>query len=138
MEKVTPFPEHLHRKLWDWLAKHPTKQKWNWPEWKNNGGTIEEVTADCFGCESSYRDLDGDIICPLCRECYRHHPEVCLYGNYHKWNWSDDAKERRRLARIIRDLPVRPYFPCIDAEGNTYYYTEEGKRVEGDVEEWQL
>ena len=96
-----------HYELWDWLAKNPDKEKWEWEGFKDI-----EVVIDrwCFACyfNATLSDLNtlagatfGNPGCPYC-------PIVdnigCDDGLYFYWSNSNDATQRTRLAELIRDL----------------------------------
>lgn len=55
----------LHVMLWTWLAANPGKHKSDWPEFTNNGGSIESPYLYCFACKAAkVKDL-GCVNCPL-------------------------------------------------------------------------
>lgn len=57
MEKV--FDRTNHKKMWQWLAENPGKDKDEWPEWEFNGGSVPGALNDCFACEYT-KDLYSD------------------------------------------------------------------------------
>lgn len=104
MEKV--FEHSNHKRLWMWLAEHPEKHKNDWTEWKYNGGSLEEIDADCFACEYT-NDCD---LCPLVWEPIN---PSCTCGLFFKWDESTDMEDRSRLALMIANLPVKGEVKCI-------------------------
>ena len=108
-----------HWRLWDWLAKNPTKQKADWPGWVNypNG-----VLMNCFACSSTAPNMDTLPSCkrcplPSCQRCPLNWPYGRCHGTpdrlYTAWdslnperaNFSAIAA-RVTLANKIRDLPL--------------------------------
>lgn len=100
--------EELHRALWRWLAETGSKWKREWPEWKHNGGLVEEVKCLCFACYAMTECDDEFKRCPI-RWAVEGN---CNYGKseYKQWNClmgddSGDVDERKRIAAIIAELP---------------------------------
>ena len=93
----------LHRELWDWLYKHPTKSKANWPRWWFNGGDLKSVDASCFLCEYIH-GKSGCAGCPLDWS-----PSViCSAGGYFTgWDEAGTWQTKRKYAKLIRDLPEK-------------------------------
>ena len=106
---------YWHRRLWDWLAKHPGALKSEWPGWKY----FEDVLCDCFACEIGEKRLSRTeysskrcSVCPVsswtankavpCDDeefgAWRE-AAICRYPkrNYHI---------RTKLAETIRDLEL--------------------------------
>lgn len=105
-----------HRDMWDWLSKNPTKMKWHWPGWVENGGTYEHCESNCFACNYVLRKMGKNVLshcgeyCPLTGWEARSDariPCVAHNGLYDRWVWNDDAESRAEIAAKIRDLPVR-------------------------------
>lgn len=93
-----------HRVVWDWLYRHPSpkRQKEDWPGWEENGGNIPYVKAWCFPCEYIY---NNKIRC-----CILEWPVYpCLQYGSPYWNWyrAKTWQERKKYAKLIRDLPER-------------------------------
>lgn len=109
------FDHEKHVELWDWLSKHPDKEKEEWPGWGKYGYTAIQYCYAC-DCTQSLMDAYADMfaegmtcgdICPLewngptCRrDCYGHD------GLYTRWVWEVNPDKRAALAKVIRDLPV--------------------------------
>ena len=101
-----------HKALWDWLSKNPSKDEFDWPGWKHNGGEyFSPLGFDCdYGAATNFNDEEGCYNCPFgnfggnCR---------CLDGLWGKWHFESDPKKRSELAGKIRDLPVREGVECI-------------------------
>jgi hypothetical protein len=102
-----------HIKLWDELAR--------------TGGDLDDK-FDLF--DELFPDVDDSLVCNACFACIEtakrtteHNPEAdcmdCIFcpidwgdkycdsdkSPYSEWDYSDNPKERKRLAAIIRDLP---------------------------------
>jgi hypothetical protein len=94
-----------HRRLWNWLAKTGSCDKWVWPEWEENGGKIKMVENACFSCQLAY--LEYNIECPI---PWTGKKEICTVqcedsGTlYKKWFESGSVTERKKLAKKIADL----------------------------------
>ena len=109
-----------HWRLWDWLAKNPTKQKADWPGWINypNG-----VLMNCFACSSTAPSMDTLPSCKRCplkwphRTC--HWTPICPFYAWHEVTmhlaeatWSAGVRDTLlqqcvALAEQIRDMPLR-------------------------------
>ena len=101
MELTKDEAIRLHRELWGWLAENPEKRKCDWPRWKACGGDIRGVFALCFACQVSSN----------CAKCLLVWPNRCCYTNdedalFYRWE-SAGTNEKAKLAKQIRDLPVR-------------------------------
>ena len=108
------FDHTNHIRLWDWLSKNPDKNKFNWPQWKYNIGNIDHVENSCFSCEyTNYIDPDDEHSCNGCPLVWP--SGVCYSGGlYTKWILAkDDLDERIKIAKEIRDLPVKDGIVCI-------------------------
>lgn len=103
-----------HVALWDWLANHPGKDKYDWPGWES-GGNIWSGIFDgciilnhCFMCEW-YRTHGGCDACALTKK----YGEPCFSdidpnseGMFKKWDkamQAEDFEEACRIAALIRD-----------------------------------
>lgn len=97
------FMLSLHRRMWKWLAENQDKQKESWPEWKENGGKIENVVCSCFCCE--YNGGNNCDECPLVWPGGR----CCFGSGKGTFDLYERAKgeERSRLALEIANLPVK-------------------------------
>lgn len=100
MKLIVPNKEN-HYGLWNWLAKHPTKDKTEWPGFK----TIKDLNI---------QHIYGNPYCFLCMEfvdCCNCPLGRCGPGSlFVEWAYvfarlspPDDLAERRRLAILIRD-----------------------------------
>ena len=59
----------LHQELWKWIKNNPSKNKEDWPRWKQNGGDVPRVLSHCFYCEY---DNEGCDECPGDWKSYNH------------------------------------------------------------------
>jgi hypothetical protein len=98
------FDRSLHKELWMWLSENPECDKNEWPQWKHNGGTIDNVGSLCFACFS----------CVECRDCplvwiERTGSGYChsFRSPYNSWIGTEVSSERSRLAKEIAELPVK-------------------------------
>ncbi len=86
--------------LWGWLKDTPSKEKYDWPRWTENGGDILFMSNRCPLCEYT----NGD-----CKEC----PLVsflsyCTSGGiYTKWCRAESLKTRKKYAKMIKDECLR-------------------------------
>ena len=90
----------LHRELWDWLYKNPSKRKYHWPRWKEIG----DIRHDCFGCEYDRQFNEDCELCPIVWPGGH-----CETDNspYDHWSLADTNATRKKYAGLIRDLPER-------------------------------
>lgn len=126
------FNHTAHKDLWDWLANNPIDKKSHWPGWAFYG---KDVLCDCFACESarttviSVTGTEKCEVCPLVwgetnTRCVTYADDGEPLGMYCKWDflefallfgnrdkYPDFLQERVKLARQIRDLPLRPDLP---------------------------
>ena len=123
------FNHTAHKALWDWLSKNPEKQKWDWPEWEENGGLYPIATNFCFACNYSlvgYDDLfDAKELCKCCplewpgADLKNIEPdsspcEDSIYGRWRKkHDYSKSYAEASMLSEQIRDLPIRNGVKCV-------------------------
>ena len=95
-----------HIILWDWCAKHPTKEKDDCPMWEENGGEWEENENACFACEVCDQ---ADLSCTHCPIDWGVE-SCCTTGSpYLKWADSESMKTRKKYAALIRDAKWTPY-----------------------------
>ena len=82
----------ITRELWTWLARHPDKQKEDWPGWEKYG----EMVCGCPLCE--YRN-EHDLTCIKCLVVNWGH-FVCYEkpGLYYKWNVARTPETRSKYA----------------------------------------
>lgn len=119
-----------HRKMWNWLAEHPEKPKWDY--FKIHYEQFSHINNDCFLCEYDHQNEGG-----YCGEeciidwgdtggCMGTTSDLGLYKVYYELTslfyninknseWSKDiTKELRpiisRTARTIAELPERGEF----------------------------
>ena len=89
------------RDLWRWLADNPDKWKWDWTEWKDNGGKIPNCKSHCPLCE--YSNLHN-LSCSSCL-LFGEGKELEQEGNclddessYWRWYYSKDSTVRKAMA----------------------------------------
>lgn len=114
-----------HRKMWNWLAEHPEKYKWDYLEIHHE--QFGHINSDCFLCEYSSQNsgyyCDGDCLCDWgeTNGCVGLPEKKGLYDLYHSLKnnldyidknsvWSKDIIKGLRLiisrtARAIAELP---------------------------------
>lgn len=109
---MTKFNHTGHKELWDWLAEHPNKEKFDWPEWLANGGCYTNPGAFCFAC--GYANKKGRVCCGNCPLVWPN-DEKCSSDSaslYAQWGNEVYWEKRSELARQIRDLPVWEGVEC--------------------------
>lgn len=91
--------EKEHRKMWNWLADHPDKEKKDYFE---NWDATSIPMSRCFACEASYQRVGR-----MCKSCPLGGQRVvgCTDGLYAVWRCERDPEKRRQLARKIAELP---------------------------------
>jgi len=95
--------KELHQKLWNWLTENPRNSKKDWPEWIENGGTVQSVTNYCFACKMSLpRRSSSGCGCPI-----KWPNGYCgdESSPYTRWRDATDPEERMAAAREIATLP---------------------------------
>ena len=93
-----------HYELWDWLAKNPDKHKREWEGFKY----CEPVLNNCFACQFLNELFKLNRV-PMyrygrCWSCPIMENIGCSSGLYINQEHSNDASERIKLAKRIRDL----------------------------------
>lgn len=125
-----PVPEtregiiEAHKAMWDWLSKHPTKTKEDWPVWKEY---TRRPLFDCFLCDLTRKTPEASIErCHACPGNWTHKQFLTRFyppctrtaAPYREWSdagtWMDNCeskqeradllKRRRRMAKAIRDI----------------------------------
>ena len=91
------------RNLWQWLAHNPDKEKWDWPEWKDNGGKIPECHANCPVCVYAGLHKGRCIDCLLWGKGKELKGRDCMDINSPYWIWRDTEEPtiRREVALEI-------------------------------------
>lgn len=101
-----------HIALWDWLSKNPSKDKFQYPGFKSNGGKLKDPNNGCWACEWLVRqdltdcmDEDGNSICSI---DWAPSKKGCMNSKsaYYKWGHAKHHKVRSRWAKVVRDLPL--------------------------------
>lgn len=100
------------RELWQFLAE-TGKEKTDWPRWKYNSGDIPTMAWDCPLCEYANRWKDKNPSQRDCRcykgKCLIDWPEcICILSDnslYKRWQGSGSIIERKKLAKMIFELP---------------------------------
>jgi len=98
----------LHRVMWDWLVEHPGCTKRN--AFEHIPELIgKDIDYDCFVCHFAGEklgkpssDYDRCEFCLLDWGAYN-----CIESYFGDWVDTDSIREKRRLAKIIRDLPEK-------------------------------
>ena len=89
--------------LWEWLAKNPSKDKEDWPEWKKNGGKFQ-ARSYCFACEFSLQQKHNCCNDNCVLPCFA---SLCgcteTNSPYIHWFYSKNPDARIRNAKRIRD-----------------------------------
>lgn len=102
----------LHHKLWDWLAKNPKKEKYEWPEWERFERLNPQLHEYCFACMVTSDSCEKCVLMWPGRTCsYLTEDEWSANGLFEQWAGCGNMEERANLAAQIRDLPVREEVP---------------------------
>lgn len=78
---IPVFDRTGHQLLWGWLSSHPGMLLYDWPGWKDNGGTYSSCKYANFACQY---DLDMRML----TRCYNEYSIAnkkclhCPFGNY--------------------------------------------------------
>lgn len=94
----------LHRVMWNWLAKNPTKQKGDWPGWKN---IKENVMDHCFACQYAIDKGEDCTFCPFSWGIAKTCQDVG--SPYREWFFTDitQTKDRACFALEVATLKIR-------------------------------
>lgn len=118
MSKEIIFNLSAHKSLWNWLAKHPDREKLEWPGWHRNGGTYRSATG-CFACDYAQAmcaALENDKSSGECRRCpIWDEDNRCYTNEYEAYCQTQSDKEFSRAAeyaKAIADAKVRPGVKC--------------------------
>lgn len=96
--------EAEHRKLWNWLADHPEKEKEDYFEnWSHNSIPHNE----CFACEVACQAADLANVNGMCWFCpiTDIHTTGCCGYLFARWLCASNTEERQMCARKIAGLP---------------------------------
>ena len=91
-----------HMKLWGWLARNPSQEKWDYP-------LFEEVRNNCWACERALQNFGEDWKCEShCPLDWSPALNCMKIGSvYHKWNNAQSFRSRTKYAKLVRDLPLK-------------------------------
>ena len=113
------FFHTAHKALWNWLSKHPVREKLEWPGWKRNGGNVKDSSSNCLACDFAGEVEDDEDVLDVCDCCPLDFPyKRCVRGKsgetglFRQWGKSNISWRRSDLAAQIRDLPVREGVVC--------------------------
>jgi len=59
------FHHDLHIEMWDWLAKNPDCEKYEWPEWGKVITKYGDVDNLCFACQAD-TGFSNEKMCSNC------------------------------------------------------------------------
>ena len=98
---------YWHMRLWNWLAKHPSKGKENWPGWRY----IRPALFNCFACsiaeDRAKKCGKMDSILFMCEFCpisdwKSDNNGACeKFDEFGKWKDSKSPKAKKKYAKII-------------------------------------
>ena len=91
--------KEAHKKMWKWLAKNPTKTKYDWLELYTKNFATFPMNC-CFACEASHGMCD---LCPIMDNVI----DECLDGLFEKYCYAQSDKERSKFAKEISKLKWR-------------------------------
>jgi hypothetical protein len=107
-----------HKELWNWLADHPKREKYDWFKMKLLNG--EKFSGMCFAC--IYADEVCEKAClkmriGYCDTCDIYCSDSCPLefqvecdnadSLYYQWVNASNLEERTRIARLIANTPVK-------------------------------
>ena len=99
------FDHTNHKKLWNWLAENPDKNKDEWPEWEKNGGTVKRAVSLCFACDYVEDSMLTCYECPLDWPFQKDTMKTCSHSLFGLWlPYNKDSAE---IALQIANLPVK-------------------------------
>ena len=99
-----------HKRLWDILAQTGGDSK---QEALKTMGETDFPVMRCYACSAKaesalYEEHECPLDCPLNWEEFSKGP--CFEGGlYDEWAWANTKEKRKRIAALIRDLPLSPY-----------------------------
>lgn len=110
LKKLRKYCIDNHRKMWNWLADNPDKNKKDWPGWEKCDIDLPPNEINhCFLC--GYVELAKDGKCIYCTlalgvtdMCVRIEPEWSYYMLYKD---SVMIADKTKYARIIANLPEK-------------------------------
>ena len=108
--KEPVFDHSAHKELWEWLSRHPDKNKTDWPGWDYNEG-FYSCLEECFACE--YANSFGKNF--MCSRCPLIWPGELLckdYGLFYRYMNTRNKSEKTELAKQIANLPVKKGVHC--------------------------
>lgn len=114
MENV--FDHTNHKRMWQWLAENPGKEKDEWPKWEFNGGHIPEALNDCFACDytkAPFTDHRGvtrfQVECKRCPLLWGTVTDyfICEKENSPYIYWTDYSWEYVTKTEVTADERVR-------------------------------
>lgn len=99
---------YWHMCLWNWLAKHPSKGKENWPGWRYVRVPIFLCFACSIGVDRARKHTKTDYFPIGCEYCpvmdWKHSSaKVPCEKTYEfgKWKYSKSPKTKKKYAKII-------------------------------------
>jgi len=99
----------LHYELWDWLSHHPSKEKEDWPGFKNVDVRMVNFMF-CFACltaanrwKSKGSKSENEHICDNCPLENIACQELRTATYFSKWTSLSTGKTRSKYARLLRD-----------------------------------
>jgi hypothetical protein len=97
----------LFREHWQWLAETGSGDKMVFLKEKGHG----KIKDDCYLCEYCGATYDSGTLCSRCPIEWPHYltgePGQCTDSYFDDWIECRDVDERKRLAKIISELPEK-------------------------------
>ncbi len=94
-------------KLWEWLTENPGQKKYAWPEWKSNGGKVQDMVFDCPCCEVGHC-LYACLDCPLLDFWPKasSHSVSCRQDTspFHLWVKTEQSEYARLIAMAAKSM----------------------------------
>ena len=102
------FDHTNHKKLWNWLAENPNKNKEDWPDWYKNGGSVKRAVPLCFACDYVERNRLSCYECPIDWPISGYMMRVCSNSLFGMWGLAPFGSHlASELASQIANLPVK-------------------------------
>lgn len=100
---------YWHMRLWNWLAKHPSKRKGNWPGWRYVRVPLYYCFACSIGADRARKDGKKNIIVDRCEYCpvadWKSYIDAACekFDEFGKWRSSKSPKTKKKYAKIIAE-----------------------------------
>lgn len=94
--------------MWEWLSQNPGKYAKDWPEWKKNGGNVENIKIQYLHGPCAICDSDC-VKCPIVWDPFENCSELTLAWLFETMDFNLQDKENIpqivKLAKQLKDMP---------------------------------